>query len=80
MEAVLEKYKYLFRTPRPNTLMERELYDTKVSMLQRCSKYCQIMQQEPVDQNFIEMLTEQIYARIRVINLIQHYIDTEYIR
>ena len=61
-------------------IKERELYDMKVSMLQRCSKYCQIMQQEPIDENFIEMLTEQIYARIRVINRIQHYIDTEYIR
>ena len=80
METVLEKYKYLFRTPRPNTLMEREVFDMKISMLQKCSKYCKIMQQEPVDEDFIEMLTEQIYARIKVINLIQHYIDIEYIR
>ena len=80
MEAVLEKYKYLFRTPRPDTWMERVVFDEKVMLLQTCSKYCQTMQREPLDETYIEMLTEQIYKRIKIINSIEHYLDTRYSR
>ena len=80
MEAVLEKYKYLFRTPRPDTWMERVVFDEKVMLLQTCSKYCQTMQREPLDETYIEMLTEHIYKRIKIINSVEHYLDTRYSR
>ena len=80
MEAVLEKYKYLFMEHRPNTLMERAAYHERLELLKVCSKYCQIMQREPLDENYIQKLTATIYQRVRYINKIQHYIDTRYSR
>jgi hypothetical protein len=80
MEAFLEKYTEIFRQPRPNTLLEREIFDIRQRLVQLCSKYHQIAQREPLDEDFIEMLTDKIYKQIKVIHKIQHYIDTEYIR
>ena len=80
MGIVLEKYKYLFMEHRPNTLMERAEYDERLELLKVCSKYCQIMQKEPLDENYIQLLTANIYKQVRHINKIQHYIDTRYSR
>jgi hypothetical protein len=80
MEAFLEKYTEIFRQPRPNSLLEREIFDIRQRLVQLCSKYHQIAQREPLDENFIEMLTDKIYKHIKVIHKIQHYIDTEYTR
>jgi hypothetical protein len=80
MEAFLEKYTEIFQQPRPNNLLEREIFDIRQRLVQLCSKYHKIAQREPLDEDFIEMLTYKIHRHIKVIHKIQHYIDTEYIR
>ena len=80
MEAFLAEHTKIFRTPRPNTYMERIVFDEKQELVKVCHRYHQIMQKEPLDENYIQMLTEQIYKRIRLLNRIEHYIDTRYSR
>jgi hypothetical protein len=80
MEAFLEKYTEIFQQPRPNNLLEREIFDIRQRLVQLCSKYHKIAQREPLDEDFIEMLTYKIHRHIKVIHKTQHYIDTEYIR
>ena len=80
MEAFLAEHTKIFRTPRPNTYMERTVFEQKQELVKVCHRYHQIMQKEPLDENYIQMLTEQIYKRIRLLNRIEHYIDTRYTR
>jgi hypothetical protein len=80
MEIFLEKYKVIFRQPRPNTIVERAVFEARQELVKLCSKYHQISQREPLDEIFIEILTDKIYKHIQFIHKVQHYLDTEYIR
>ena len=80
MEAFLEEHKKIFRQPRPNTYMERAVFEQRQELVKICARYHQATQREPLDEDYVQILAEQVYKRIKLIHRIQHYIDVQYIR